>query len=181
MFGYPTNSSPRKSLLFAFSIKDTLDILTQSINTQSYNPILEYFEQDITNSLVVKFLNNTLDLAHSEYTNPLEALKLYNTNIVIDKSYLITNRKNIIVSVGCLIDDKNHKLIQLTFTKPNNMNDEISALIGLKEYFHVTNPWPKQLKSICYWDVSNGISICTDYDSLTPISIDRILNTANSL
>jgi len=100
LFGYPKCDNPKVGLQFAFSIKDTMNILKESFSSKSTAPIDKYMKQEKKHSLVVKFLNNALDLAFSEYNNPFKSLTYYNTDIIINSSYLINSEKDIIIRLS---------------------------------------------------------------------------------
>lgn len=179
-FNYTSKSSKKQKIMYAYAISDAVSLLREIYELKEYNPLNRYLNSEKKHSLAIKFLDNVKSLAENRYTEPLDKFILYDTEIIVDKTYLSSSRKEIIIPCQYICDKNNEEeIIFLTFGSFENMTYEVAALKGLVSQFKIGKPFPKNLRYITYWDLSSGKENTVDYTTIKAESRKALIETLN--
>jgi hypothetical protein len=180
-FGYESHSSNKQKQNYAIAISETIKILEKSNDNKSYKPIDDYLARTKKRQLTVNFLNNFITMLNQEFNSPFEQLQYVSAQITVSKEYLCEKQKDIIFACPYIEDNENNRIIIITFSTPKNMTGEICVLKGLITEFKVDRPFSKNIKSISYWDLSNGEIIQEDYTELKSVSREDLIKSIKAL
>ncbi len=178
-FGYQQSTSKKQALVYAFAIRDTIEVMEEAYGVSNNSPIENYYSSPQKHPLAVKFLENAESLASQRYTNPLEVLRYCDASIFVEQGLLSTNRRGISIPCPYAIDHDNHDVIVFTFSNFLNMTKEVDVFIGLIEEFKITHPLPKDVKYLTYWDLANGTEKTINLSTVTPETRENLLTTLN--
>jgi hypothetical protein len=174
-FGYESLSSEKQRKNYAMSIAEAVKILEEAYEKKSSKPIDDYLAKPKKRQLTANFLNNFSMLIDQEFTSPFKQVKYIASQIAVSKEHLFNKRKDIIFACPYIEDNKNNRIIILTFSSPKNMQGEVSVLKGLIHAFKIDRPFSNNIKNISYWDLSKGDIIEEDYTAAIPILKEKLI------
>ncbi|MDT8903181.1 hypothetical protein [Anaeroselena agilis] len=179
-FGYPKGDSPRRSLLYILSIRDTIEIVRQVCYQKNSNPFLHYEDRVRKSGLTSKFLRNAKSFFLA--LEPDYNLTFADAEIWVAPKHLQScPRGGVSIPVPYLISSKKTEIITLTFGRPENITRELQVLKGLAQYFKINPPWPSGYDTFSYWDLSTGTKSSTNFSNIIPVSSREILKVLNHM
>ncbi|MZP28892.1 hypothetical protein GTO91_04105 [Heliobacterium undosum] len=178
-FRYPESTDSDRSRRYAFAIRDALALIDEVYMKKSYRPFIDYLSREKNNALAVKFVTNFDGIAKSHDPNYIIKSLFFRGTIVIDASYLNSNRRGIEIPFPYVIDRSKNNISIPTFGAPNNMKDEVAVLLGLINEFRLEGTWPTTLETISYWDLSSGLEKEMNLNSVTPVNRNKLIEVLN--
>lgn len=177
-FNYPTSGN----VSYARAISDTMKVTRQVMLQKSISPIQKYLHFTYSRKVTKDMLLKLVTIAMRCYQDPFNEIQYFKILVSIDNSFINTHHRGINVPLEGGLDVKNNKLIILTFSKPDNMKNEIRVIKGLLREFPATVNLPINIKTIAYWDLSNKGKVSEiDYVSLQPVNRQSLIDAANRI
>ena len=178
-FGYPKSSKPRISRLFAFSINDAHNVLRQVCLQRCITPIEQYEAQQKKCALSSKFLGNAKNLLNGIN---LDKLIYINGKIWVESYHLKPNlRGGITILLPYIINQETNEVINLSFGRPEVIDNELRVLKGLWSYFEITAVWPSEYEQFVYWDLCKSTQSRANFSKIKPVSKESLLRVLNRM
>ncbi|AQS05899.1 hypothetical protein [Clostridium beijerinckii] len=166
---------------YARAISEAMAVIRETLTKKTLNPIQIYLHKQFSFKLAKDMLQKAVSLAMSQYQDPFNEIQYFKITVTIDKSFITTNHKGINIPIEGGWDNKNNKLIIITFSQPSNMVDEVRVIKGLIKEFTIVGTLPANIKTVAYWDLSKGKITEIDYQVLQPVDKQSLINAANRI
>ena len=174
-FNYATSGK----IAYARAISETMVVIRDTLGQKTLSPIQIYLHKQYSFKLTKEMLQRLVSLAMSQYQDPFNEIKHFKIIATIDKSLITTNHKGISIPIEGGWDNKNNKLIIITFSQPSNMSEEVRVIKGLIKEFMIASILPMNIKTVAYWDLSKGKITEIDYQPLQPVDKQSLIDAAN--
>lgn len=166
---------------YARAISEAMAVIRDTLGQKNLNPIQIYLHKPFSFKLAKDMLQRVVSLAMSQYQDPFNEIRYFKIIVTIDKSFITTNHKGINIPIEGGWDNKNNKLIIITFSQPSNMREEVRVIKGLIKEFMIVGTLPVNIKTIAYWDLSKGNITEIDYQPLQPVDKQSLIDAANKV
>jgi len=166
---------------YARAISEAMAVIRDTLAKKTLNPIQIYLHKQFSFKLAKDMLQKAVSLAMSQYQDPFNEIQYFKITVTIDKSFITTNHKGINIPIEGGWDNKNNKLIIITFSQPSNMIEEVRVIKGLIKEFTIVGTLPVNIKTVAYWDLSKGKIAEIDYQALQPLDKQSLINAANRI
>lgn len=166
---------------YARAISEAMAVIRDTLAQKTLNPIQIYLHKQFSFKLAKDMLQKAVSLAMSQYQDPFNEIQYLKITVTIDKSFITTNHKGINIPIEGGWDNKNNKLIIITFSQPSNMIEEVRVIKGLIKEFTIVGTLPANIKTVAYWDLSKGKVTEIDYQPLQPADKQSLINAANRI
>jgi len=165
--------------IYGRAISEAMAVIRDALGQKTLNPIQIYLHKQYSLTLTKEMLQRLVSLAMSQYQDPFNEIQYFKITATIGKSLITTNHKGINIPIEGGWDNKNSKLIIITFGPPNNMTEEIRAIKGLIKEFVIVGTPPADIKTVAYWDLSKGKITEIDYQPLQPVDKQSLIDAAS--
>jgi hypothetical protein len=176
-FNYPASGK----VIYARAISEAMGVIRDSMSRKDMGPIQKYLHRTYSLKLTKDMLHRLVYLAMKHYQDPFSEIQYFKVMVSIDKSLITTNHRGINIPIEGGWDNKNNKLIILTFSQAKNMKEEVRVIKGLLKEFPPKGISTTNIKIVAYWDLSKGQSVETDYLPLQPIDRQSLIEAANRI
>ena len=166
---------------YARAISEAMAVIRDTLDQKNLKPVQIYLHKPFSFKLAKDMLQRVVSLAMSQYQDPFNEIQYFKITVSIDKSFITTNHKGINIPIEGGWDDKNNKLIIITFSQPSNMKDEVRVIKGLIKEFMIVGTLPVNIKTVAYWDLSKGKIAEIDYQPLQPVDKQSLIDAANGV
>jgi hypothetical protein len=176
-FNYITSGN----IAYARAISETMVVIRDTLGQKTLSPIQIYLHKQYSFTLTKEMLQRSVSLAMSQYQDPFNEIQYFKILAIIDKSLIKTNHKGINIAIEGGWDNKNNKLIIITFGPPSNMTEEVRVIKGLIKEFVIACTPLADIKTVAYWDLSKGKITEIDYQPLQPVDKQSLIDAANKV
>lgn len=166
---------------YARAISEAMVVIRDTLGQKNLNPVQIYLHKPFSFKLAKDMLQRVVSIAMSQYQDPFNEIQYFKITVTIDKSFITTNYKGINIPIEGGWDNKNNKLIIITFSQPSNMREEVRVIKGLIKEFMIVGALPVNIKTVAYWDLSKGKITEIDYQPLQPVDKQSLIDAANKV
>lgn len=166
---------------YARAISEAMVVIRDTLGQKNLNPVQIYLHKPFSFKLAKDMLQRVVSIAMSQYQDPFNEIQYFKITVTIDKSFITTNHKGINIPIEGGWDNKNNKLIIITFSQPSNMREEVRVIKGLIKEFMIVGALPVNIKTVAYWDLSKGKITEIDYQPLQPVDKQSLIDAANKV